>query len=94
MKTETVKKVAALARIDVPEERLADLGEELSRIIDWVGDLEGVDTEGVEPLYSPGTARMRQRPDKSTAQRREVVLKNAPNTKGGFYMVPKVLEGE
>ena len=91
MKTSTVKKVAALAKINIPKERLASLAGELSRIVEWVSDLEKVNTEGAEPLYSPGTAQMRQRADEPRPQRRRMALKNAKRAKGGFYMVPKVL---
>ena len=48
----TVRKVARLARIAVPEERLDPLARELSGILQWIEQLGEVDTDGVEPMTS------------------------------------------
>ncbi len=81
-----------MARLEVADERLDSLAKELSRVIEWVGELEKVDTENIEPLYSPGAAEMRMREDKPIPQDADKVLANAPSQKGRFYMVPKTPE--
>jgi Asp-tRNA(Asn)/Glu-tRNA(Gln) amidotransferase C subunit len=48
----TVRKVARLARIAEPEERLEALAQELNGIMTWIEQLAEVDTDGVEPLTS------------------------------------------
>lgn len=89
----TVRRVAKLARIRVPEERLEPLSRELSGILDWIEQLNEVDVEGVEPLTSVVAVTLPMREDVVTdggdAAR---VLANAPRTADGFFIVPKVAE--
>jgi len=89
----TVKKVARLARIREPEERLESLAQELSSIMQWIDQLAEVDTDGVEPMTSVVHAKLPMREDVVTdggdAAR---VLANAPRAENGFFVVPKVVE--
>ena len=50
--TSTVSRIARLARINVPEERQEALATELSHILNWIEQLNEVDTDQVEPLAS------------------------------------------
>jgi aspartyl-tRNA(Asn)/glutamyl-tRNA(Gln) amidotransferase subunit C len=45
-----VRKIAFLARIRVPEERLEPMAGELNNIVGWVEQLAKVNTDGVEPM--------------------------------------------
>jgi len=91
--TETVRRVAHLARIRVPEEDLAALAKELSGILDWVEQLGEVDVEGVEPMTSVTPMALKMRADEVTdGDCQDRVLANAPDTRAGFYAVPKVVE--
>jgi aspartyl-tRNA(Asn)/glutamyl-tRNA(Gln) amidotransferase subunit C len=93
MDSETVKRIAHLARIDVAEEELEQLADELGAIIGWVEQLDEVDTSGVEPMTSVVEATLPRRPDKVTdGGLRDDVLANAPDPEKGFFTVPKVLE--
>jgi aspartyl-tRNA(Asn)/glutamyl-tRNA(Gln) amidotransferase subunit C len=89
----TVKKVARLARIREPEERLETLAQELSSIMQWIDQLAEVDTDGVEPMTSVVHAKLPMREDVVTeggdAAR---ILANAPRAENGFFVVPKVVE--
>ncbi len=90
---DTVKKIAYLARIKVPDEELEPLAGELSGIFDWIEQLAKVDTEGVEPLSSVSEVTLPLRPDAVTdGNCRDAVLANAPDCEDGFYTVPKVVE--
>ena len=89
----TVKKVAKLARIAVPEARLQPLAQELSGILAWIEQLNEVDTDGVAPMTSCVAAKLPLREDVVTdGERREAVLSNAPKAIGGFFVVPRVVE--
>ena len=89
----TVKTIAFLARIKVPEEDLEHLAGEMSNILGWVEQLGGVDTEGVEPMTSGAATTLPEREDSVTdGDARDQVLANAPEPEDGFYAVPKVLE--
>ncbi|HEX6859309.1 MAG TPA: Asp-tRNA(Asn)/Glu-tRNA(Gln) amidotransferase subunit GatC [Caulobacteraceae bacterium] len=89
----TVRKVARLARIAVPEERLDPMARELSGILQWIEQLGEVDTDGVEPMTSAVAATLPLREDVVTdGGDASKVLSNAPRTADGFYIVPKVVE--
>lgn len=90
---DTVRKVARLARIAVPEERLEPLAKELNGILAWIEQLNEVDTDGVEPMTSAVHVPMPMRDDVVTeGGDPEVVLSNSPKRAGNFFVVPKVVE--
>ncbi|EAR19179.1 Asp-tRNA(Asn)/Glu-tRNA(Gln) amidotransferase subunit GatC [Synechococcus sp. W2B2] len=87
-----VRKVAHLARLDLPEETIATYTGQLERILDYVDQLQAVDTEGV-----PATTRAVEvvnvtREDTVEATEvREALLDQAPLREGDFFRVPKIL---
>ena len=96
--TATEKKVAALARIANTDEDASRLAPELSNILGWNEQLEGVDTAGVEPMTAVIPNQLRLREDVINADPltgggvRDAVLANAPAPEHGFFGVPKVIE--
>lgn len=91
--TDTVRRVAKLARLAVPESDLAPLADELNSILGWVEQLNEVNVDGVEPMTSVTPMVLRQRDDEITdGNRQSDILKNAPDTREGFFAVPKVVE--
>ncbi|MGY8991629.1 MAG: Asp-tRNA(Asn)/Glu-tRNA(Gln) amidotransferase subunit GatC [Rhodospirillales bacterium] len=90
---ETVRRIAYLARIRVPEEALDGLAGELSNIIGWIEQLEEVDTTGVEPMTSVVAMEAPKRDDVVTdGNYPERVLANAPGADDEYFAVPKVVE--
>ena len=91
---ETVRKVARLARIAEPEERLEPLARELSGILKWIEQLNEVDIEGVEPMTSAveGLSLPLREDVVTDGADPARVLKNAPKAEDGFFVVPKVVE--
>jgi aspartyl-tRNA(Asn)/glutamyl-tRNA(Gln) amidotransferase subunit C len=91
--TETVRKVAHLARIAVREDELAPLAAELNAILGWVEQLGEVDVTGVEPMTSVTPMALKRRADVVTDGNRQAdILANAPDAREGFFTVPKVVE--
>ncbi|MGQ3040616.1 MAG: Asp-tRNA(Asn)/Glu-tRNA(Gln) amidotransferase subunit GatC [Brevundimonas sp.] len=89
----TVRKVAHLARIKTPEDRVEPLAAELNGILAWIEQLNEVDVDGVEPMTSNVSQPLRLRDDVVTdGARVDAVLSNAPKSADGFYVVPKVVE--
>ncbi len=89
----TVARIAYLARIEVPEEQLDALTGELAKILEWIDQLKEVDTENVEPMRKVMEIPVHWRTDEVTdGGRREDILKNAPETHDGYFVVPKVVE--
>ena len=90
---ETARRVAHLARIEVAESDLDHVAKELSSILGWIDQLAAVDVEGVEPTAAVMPMPLRWREDVVTdGGYRERVLANAPETRDGFFAVPKVVE--
>ena len=88
-----VAHIASLARIRLAEAELEPLAGELSKIIDWVEQLNEVDTTGVAPMASAAAARLLMREDVvSDGGRHDDILGNAPRPARGFFTVPKVVE--
>ena len=88
----TVARIARLARIHVPEERQETLASELNGIL-LDEELNEVDTDKVEPLASVTGHLLPRRDDVVTdGDRVDEVLANVPETAGGFFVVPKVVE--
>ena len=89
----TVRRVAKLARIREPEERLEPLAQELSSILGWIEQLGEVDTDGVEPMASAVEVKLPLREDVVTdGGDSGAILANAPAKADGFFVVPKVVE--
>lgn len=89
----TVRKVARLARIAEPEEKLESLAKELSGILDWIEQLNELDTDGVEPMTTSVATTLPMRDDVVTEGGDPAkVLGNAPKAAKGFFVVPKVVE--
>ncbi|WGZ95281.1 MAG: Asp-tRNA(Asn)/Glu-tRNA(Gln) amidotransferase subunit GatC [Candidatus Thiothrix putei] len=88
-----VKKVARLARLAVPDERLEAYTQNLSNILSLVDQLSAVDTTGVEPMAHPLDMMQRLREDVVTeTNHREKYQAIAPEVENGLYLVPKVIE--
>lgn len=89
----TVRRIARLARIRIAPDEVPMLQGELSGILDWVKQLDEVDTTDVEPMTRVVPIDLKMRSDEVTdGERAAAVLGNAPATEDGFYVVPKIVE--
>ena len=90
---ETARKVAKLARIKVEDDALDALAGEFNAILGFVEQLNEVDVDGVEPMTSVTPMRLKRREDVVTdGDQQDKVLSNAPDSREGFFAVPKVVE--
>ena len=90
---DTVRRVAKLARIAFPEERLEPMAGELNRILKWVEQLNEVDTTSVEPMNSVVKMALKMREDVvNDGEKAEAVTQNAPLGEDHYFAVPKVVE--
>ena len=89
----TVEKIARLARIRLADERKEPIAQDLNRILNWIEELNEVDTDGVAPLASVTGHSLPLRCDEiSDGNVADKVLSNAPEEASGFFVVPKVVE--
>jgi aspartyl-tRNA(Asn)/glutamyl-tRNA(Gln) amidotransferase subunit C len=90
---DTVRRIARLARIAVRDDELDHLSGEIGRIIDWVEQLDTLDTAAVAPMTSAVRATLPMREDVVTdGGYADKLLANAPAKEAGFFVVPKVVE--
>ncbi len=88
-----VHKIAYLARLKIDESDVPQYARQLSDILDFVAQMDAVDTAGVEPLAHPLDATQRLRPDEVTeTNQRERFQAIAPQVENGLYLVPRVIE--
>ena len=91
--SETVRRIARLARIAVTDHEVEHLKEELNGMLTFLEQLLEVDVEGVEPMTSVTPMDLKKRPDKVTdGGIADDILRNAPAREGDFFLVPKVVE--
>ncbi len=91
--SQTVRKIASLARIAVTDAQVDAMVPELNNILGWIEQLGEVDTSAVAPMTAVIPNQLRLRDDAVTdGNVRDAVLKNAPQAEHGFFAVPKVIE--
>jgi aspartyl-tRNA(Asn)/glutamyl-tRNA(Gln) amidotransferase subunit C len=89
----TIRRIAKLARIRVPESDVAQLQGELNGILGWIEMLAEVDVREVMPLTGGARIALRLREDEVTdGGIPDAILANAPSRSGRFFTVPKVVE--
>ena len=88
-----VAKIARLARLDIPDDRLDGLAGELTHILDWIEQLREVNTDATLPMSSVIEMALKMRTDVvDDGGKANDVLANAPESANGYYVVPKVIE--
>lgn len=89
----TVRRIAHLARIKITDDEARGLEKELTQILEWVEQLDEVDTSSVEPMTRVVAQKLKKRHDVVTdGEIADDVTRNAPMSEDHFYVVPKVVE--
>ncbi len=90
---EEVEELALLARLRLGDEELERLRGELSAILDHVGALQEVDTDGVEPMTHDVPLDCPLRPDVvAPSLSADEALADAPARVDDFFSVPRIIE--
>ena len=91
--TNTINKIAKLARIKLSEEEARDLLKDMNSILDWVDQLNEVNTDSIEPLANISSSILPKRKDESRdVNSSDEILQNSPDKLEGYFAVPKVVE--
>ena len=89
----TINKIARLSRIKLEGKESEDYIKDLNSILDWVDQLNEVNTDNVEPLSNISSSVLPKRNDiSSDTNSSKEILENAPEKIEGFFSVPKVIE--
>jgi aspartyl-tRNA(Asn)/glutamyl-tRNA(Gln) amidotransferase subunit C len=93
MDLQTVKKVATLARLEMPDSELEAVRIKIGNIMKFVEQLAEVNTDNVVPLANVVDIKLRLREDKiNDGNQQDKVLANAPEAMEGFFVVSKIVE--
>ncbi len=89
----TLLKLAKLSRLELSEEEKTNLPDELNKILDWMNELNEIDTTNIEPLTHLTFEVNSFREDEvKNMLDHEKALLNAPKKDENYFIVPKVLE--
>ena len=93
LKTEDVRNIAHLARLQIDDDSLDQYASALSDILTLVEQMNQLDTSGITPMAHPLDATQRLREDAVTETNlRDKFQGIAPDVELGLYRVPKVIE--
>jgi aspartyl-tRNA(Asn)/glutamyl-tRNA(Gln) amidotransferase subunit C len=88
-----IDKLSQLAQLGLDDADRARTRDDLARMIEMIGTVSAIATEGVEPLAHPLDAVQRLRPDTVTeVVDRDAFQAIAPAARDGLYLVPRVIE--
>jgi aspartyl-tRNA(Asn)/glutamyl-tRNA(Gln) amidotransferase subunit C len=96
-----VRRVAELANLELTPEEEPRMQRDLSSVLEYIAQLNELDTANVSPMAQVGEVLAgvihvhgeTLRPDVvQPSADRAVVMKEAPETDGRFFKVPKVIE--
>ena len=90
---ELIEYIGELSRLELSEEEKEGRKKDLTDILNYMDKLNELDTKGVDEMTHPFHDTNRFREDIVTNQdRREDMLRNAPDKKGDFFKVFKTVE--
>lgn len=90
---ETVKRTAFLSRLKIEDDKVEATKEEFNKILNWIEQLNEVDTDGVAELISVNDIPLRLRQDEVVSgHQKDEILANAPAAEYDYFAVPKVVE--
>jgi len=88
-----VRRIAALARLELDDEALDRAAGELTKILAFVETLRQLDLEGCAPsAFAPAGAPLREDAPNGRRLSNEAALAAAPSTEDGFFLVPPIVE--
>jgi len=87
-----VRKVAQLARLELPDDQIEMYTEQLEDILSYVDHLQEIDTQNVPPTTRAVEVVNAMREDSVDVKcSREDILNQAPHREGDFFRVPRIL---
>jgi len=89
-----LKRLEALSSLEIPKEKEEQLKAQLNDIVGFVENLNKLDVSHVSATYSTleGGTPFREDEPKSNPDISQGILKNAPKSEDGFFIVPKIIE--
>ena len=93
MDNKTVETISYLARLKLDRDKKEKITQDLENIINFVAELQDLNTDDIAPLANPLEKVAPKRKDKVTSRsRKEAFLSNSPESDQDYFIVPKVVE--
>ena len=93
MDNKTIETISYLARLELEKDKKEKITKDLESIINFVAELQDLNTEDVAPLANPLEKVAPKREDSVTSKsRKEAFLTNSPESDQDYFVVPKVVE--
>ena len=93
MDNKTVETISYLARLKLDTDKKEKITKDLENIIDFVAELQDLNTKDVAPLSNPLEKVAPKREDSvNSKSRKEAFLTNSPESDQDYFVVPKVVE--
>ena len=93
MDKKTVTTISYLSRLKIDDQKEEKIIKDLDNIIEFVDQLDDVDTSNIEPLTNPLEKTAKTRSDKVTAKNlKDKLLEIAPSSNEDYFLVPRVVE--
>ncbi|MCJ8328125.1 MAG: Asp-tRNA(Asn)/Glu-tRNA(Gln) amidotransferase subunit GatC [Campylobacterales bacterium] len=89
-----ITKLAKLSGLEVNEDRKEELKSELADIINFVDNIKDIDVSHIDATFNTikGGSPLREDVVSTDAQMSEHILKHAPKSENGYFIVPKIIE--
>lgn len=92
---EDIQRLASLSKLHLEEDKVEKYTQEIIGIIDFVEELQDVDTEGIDPTYHGNDLINIYREDEPVqSEYPQAMIANAPDHQDGFVKVPVIIESE
>ena len=90
----TIDKLAKLSSLHIDDSKKENLGKELGQIVGFVENLNEIDVSSVEATFTTidGGQPLREDISNKDEQEVEAIMKNAPKSQDGYFIVPAIIE--
>ena len=90
--SDEVKKVAQLARLELNESEIQQHAEQLEKILDYIKQLEKINTENIAcTTRAIEVVNVLRKDEKKNYENSEEILDLAPSRENKFFKVPKII---
>lgn len=88
-----ILKIASLAKLHLSDEEVSLYTDQINEILEYMNQLDELDTEDIEPLsHVLDQINMTRKDEQTPSLTREEALKNAPKSDDDYFIVPNVID--
>ncbi|MDA3967348.1 Asp-tRNA(Asn)/Glu-tRNA(Gln) amidotransferase subunit GatC [Helicobacter sp. WB40] len=90
---ELINKLQRLASLEIDSNKLDSTKQNLSEIVNFVENINTLNLDNIEASFNAIKSELQMREDiPYNAEVRDLILKEAPSSENGFFIVPKIIE--